>query len=128
MNGEGEVTGNRARSYRDFLAWQKAIEFAVALYESTKSWPKEEQFGLINQVRRAAFSVPANIAEGQGRFGPNEWLRFLSIAHGSLCEVETHLFIAKRVGYLSEEQLTAFLRKADEIGRLVRGLSRSMRS
>jgi four helix bundle protein len=118
----------RAKSYRDYVAWQKAIVFVGSIYEETGNWPKDEQFGLTNQVRRAAVSIPANFAEGQGRFGVNEWLHHLSIAHGSLCEVETHLMIAHQIGYLQDDRLASLLEQADKVGKLIRGLSRSLRT
>jgi four helix bundle protein len=124
----GASARDRARSYRDNVAWQKSVLFVTAIYNMTRLWPREEQFGLTNQVRRAAVSIPANIAEGQGRFGATEWLHHLSIAHGSLCEIETHLIIARNVGYLSDSQLTSLLQQADEVGRLIRALRKSLRS
>ena len=81
------------KSYQDLTVWQRAMDLVEGVYRVTKDWPKDEQYGLTNQVRRAVVSVPANIAEGQGRTSDREFARFLAIAHGSLYEVETHLLI-----------------------------------
>jgi four helix bundle protein len=109
------------------IAWQKAMELVAGVYRATQSWPKEEQYGLINQVRRAAVSVPANIAEGQGRSSAKEFLHHVSIANGSLHEVETHLMISRRLEYSDEMTCEALMRQAAEVGRLLRGLMRSFR-
>ena len=93
----------RERSYRDLAAWQKGMEFVVGVYRESWTWPNDQRFALVSQVQRAAVSVPANIAEGSGRSGPAELRRFLSIAHGSLCEAQTHLEIAEKLGFMSPE-------------------------
>jgi four helix bundle protein len=98
-----------------------------SVYLESKRWPPEEQFGLTSQVRRAAVSIPANIAEGKGRFGAKELLHHLSIAHGSLCEVETHLFVAQDLGYADEQGLAPVFDQTAEVGRLLRGLMKSLR-
>ncbi len=98
-----------------------------AVYEATATWPKEEQFGLINQVRRAAVSIPPNIAEGQGRSGTREFLHHLSLAHGSLCEAETQLLIAYRLGYMVQPAIEPLLNQTAEVARLIRGLIKSLR-
>jgi four helix bundle protein len=85
------------QSYQDLTAWQRAMDLVEAVYRATQSWPREELYGLTNQARRAAVSVPANIAEGKGRFGPAEFLHHLSMATGSLHETETHLLKLPRV-------------------------------
>ena len=84
------------RSYRDLVVWQRAMELAQAVYELTGTWPREEIYGLTSQVRRAAVSVPSNIAEGQGRASTKEFLNYLSIAYGSLMECETQALLAER--------------------------------
>jgi four helix bundle protein len=81
------------QSYQDLTAWQKAMDLVEAVYRATQQWPRDELYGLTNQARRAAVSVPANIAEGKARFGPSEFFHRLSIALGSLHETETHLLI-----------------------------------
>jgi four helix bundle protein len=92
----------------------------------TRSWPKEEQYGLIAQIRRAAVSIPSNIAEGQGRRAPREFVHFLNIAHGSIREVETQLIIGRRLGYLAEPDLQAALELAGETGRLTAALANAI--
>jgi four helix bundle protein len=96
------------------------------VYRETASWPGDERFGLTSQIRRAVVSVPANIAEGSGRSGPVELRRFLSIAHGSLCEVQTHIEIAGRLGIMEAESSAAMLADADEVSRILRGFIRSL--
>ena len=114
------------RDYRQLLVWQKAMDLAELCYEKTRTFPPEEKFGLISQIRRASVSVPANIAEGQGRFHTREFLNHLSMARGSLREVETLLELGKRVGFLCEEDLTRMLELSSEIGRILTGLRRSL--
>ena len=114
-------------NYRDLIAWQKAMDLVEGVYRATCLWPKEERYGLTNQVRRAAVSVPANIAEGQGRQSRKEFLHHVSIAHGSLREVETHLLISQRLGYSDEATCEALLCQSAEVGRLLNGLMRSLR-
>ncbi len=117
----GEGGNARDRGYRDLVAWQRAMDLVGMVYEASRDWPKEEQFGLTNQARRAAVSVPANIAEGKGRSGVREYLHHVSIAHGSLCEIETHLLLAGRLGYLDAATLEPLLERSAEVGRLLRG-------
>jgi four helix bundle protein len=117
-----------AASYRDLIAWQKAMDMVEGVYRATRSWPRDEIYGLTSQVRRAAVSVPANVAEGKGRIGSAEFAHHLSMAHGSLCEMETHLQLGHRLGYLTEVELGQLLSQAQEVGRLLQGLIRSLRS
>jgi len=114
-----------SRNYRDLIAWQRAMEFVVGVYELTKLFPTDERFSLTSQRRRSATSVPSNIAEGEGRFSKQDFKRFLSIAHGSLREAETQLIIAERLGYIAADQVRSTLEIAYEVGRLIRGLSKS---
>ncbi len=118
------------RSYRDLLAWQKAMDLAEQVYRVTRAqeWPREELYGLTAQVRRATASVPSNIAEGHGRIGAKEYLHHLSIANGSLHEAETQPLLAKRLGYVDEPTCEALLRQSAEVGRLLYGLMRRLRS
>jgi four helix bundle protein len=102
------------------------MDFAVAVYGATRGFPRDEQFGLSIQVRRAAASVASNIAEGQGRASSNELLHFLSIARGSLCEAQTQIMLAERLEYIDGTTCRAIVAQADEVGRLIRGLSRSI--
>src|SRR5271165_2329316 len=91
------------KSYRDLVAWQKAMDLVTAIYQITASFPKEELYGLTSQRRRAAVSVPSNIAEGQGRHGVAEFRHFLRQAGGSLMELESQVMIAERLCYLNSE-------------------------
>ncbi len=88
-------------SYRDLIAWKNAMELVVDIYHATRAFPRDELYGLTNQLRRAVISVPSNIAEGQACFSPKEFHHFLSHARGSLVEIETQLIIAQTLGYLS---------------------------
>jgi four helix bundle protein len=115
-----------AQNFRDLIAWQKAMDLVEMVYAATKDFPADERYGLTSQVRRAVVSVPSNIAEGQGRRSRSEFMHFLSVAHGSLREVETQLLIAVRLGYLDERRSTEVLASSDEVGRLVSGLIRSL--
>ncbi len=114
------------RHYRELKVWQAAMDMAERCYLATKGFPKDELFGMTSQIRRAAVSVPANIAEGQGRQSTKEFLNFLSIARGSLMELETHLILCQRVGLLKAQDVEALLKLADEIGRMLSGLRRSL--
>jgi four helix bundle protein len=116
------------RNYADLLVWQQGMDLVEAIYGITTSFPKDERFGLTNQLRRASVSIPANIAEGQGRQSPRDFLRFLSIAYGSLREVETLILIAERLKFLSPAQTEPLMSRAAELGRLLNGLSNSLRS
>ena len=114
------------KSYRDLLVWQQAMDLAADVYRLTRSWPKEELYGLTAQARRAATSVPANIAEGYGRESRGSYLQFLKVAQGSVKEVETHLLIAERVGVATEAQLTPLLSQCESVGKLLRALMRKL--
>lgn len=111
------------KNYQDLIAWQKAMDLVQTIYDATKSFPKEETYGLTSQIRRAATSIPSNIAEGQGRASAREFRHFLSIAHGSVREVETQIMIAQRLAYLSADAAQRILEQAGEVGRLINGLS-----
>jgi four helix bundle protein len=116
------------RSYQDLVAWQKAVALVKGVYQATHSWPREELYLLTNQVRRAVISVPANIAEGQGRTGSQEFLHHLSIAMGSLYEVENHPFVARELQYLDGPLYESLMDHAAEVGRLLNGLIKRLRS
>ena len=117
-----------ARGYRNLVAWQKALDLADRVYDQTERWPSRETYGLTNQARRAAASVPANIAEGQGRERLGDFGRFLSIAYGSLCELKTHLLLAERRSFLERSALDGLMAQSDEVARLVRGLLKNVQS
>jgi len=105
-------------------AWQKSVDLVEAVYAATKSFPKEEMFGLIGQMRRAAVSVPANIAEGAARGGTKELVHFVNIASASLSELDTHIEIARRLGYLKDDVLS---KTTDEVAGILMGLSTSLK-
>ena len=107
------------KCYKDLEVWQVAMDLAEQCYLATRTFPREELFGLTSQIRRAAGSVPANIAEGQGREHTREFLNHLSIARGSLMELETHLLLCRRVGLLDQENLDPLLALADRISRML---------
>ena len=117
----------RSRNYRDLDVWQLAMDLAVAVYDCTDSFPKHEQYGLTAQIRKAAVSVPSNIAEGQGRAQPGEFLNSLSVARGSLQELETQLIIAHRRGYMTAAQLAALLETTDHVSRMLMSLRNSIK-
>ena len=114
------------KRYYDLVAWQKAMDLVEQIYKVTKSFPKEEVYGLSSQIRRAAISVPSNIAEGHCRNGRREFVHHLSIALGSLGEVETQVIIAKRLAYLDTVPSTELLAMAEETGRIIVGLMHSL--
>jgi four helix bundle protein len=114
------------RSYRDLLIWQQSIELAADVYRLTRSWPKDELYGLTSQARRAATSVPANIAEGYGRENRGSYVQFLRIAQGSLKELETHLLVAERVQIATETQLKPLLAQSESVGKLLRASIRKL--
>jgi four helix bundle protein len=113
-------------SYRELVAWQRAVDLVEQLYRVTADWPKAEIYGLTNQIRRAAVSVPANIAEGQGRSSRKEFRQHLSIAYGSLCEVETHLYIANRLAYIDQGIFQELINQATDVAKPLHGLLRSL--
>jgi four helix bundle protein len=114
--------------YRELIVWQKAMSLAKLGYQLTKSFPKDELFGMTSQIRRAAASIPANIAEGNGRAHTREYLNHLSIARGSLAELETHLLLSKEVELLKEADLHRCLSLADEISRMLTALRKALES
>ena len=114
------------KCYRDLIVWQRSMILVEEIYAMSKSFPKDELYGLTSQLRRSAISIPSNIAEGEGRKSENEFKRFLYIAKGSLCELETQVIIAEKLNYLNSKQLNFILSLSDEIGRLVSGLISSI--
>jgi four helix bundle protein len=116
------------KSYRDLRVWKEAMELAVDSYALTKRFPRDEIFGLVSQIRRAAASVPANIAEGYGRDSPGSYVHHLKVAQGSLKELETHFILSGRVGLLDDASVAGCLERTDMVGRMLRGLIRSMRT
>ena len=117
----------RAHHYRDLQVWQKALDWAEAVYIATAAWPRDERFGLISQVRRSAVSVASNIAEGAARRTTGEFVQFVGIAQGSLAEAETQLLLAQRLGYATGPDGTPLLLASAEISRMLAGLTSSLR-
>lgn len=114
------------KSHKDLQVWQLSVQFVKTVYELTAYFPKEEQFGLVSQMRRAAVSVPSNIAEGAGRSGKREWIRFLYISLGSLSELETQLEIAKLLQYTTD--ISEEIAKLIHIRRMLNNLITSLNS
>lgn len=106
--------------------WGQSIDFVTEIYKLTSLFPDSEKYGLVSQLRRAAISIPSNIAEGAARGGRKEFLNFLSIAQGSAAEVETQLIISQKLGYMSEETLDKFLKLAEVISKMISGLKKSL--
>ena len=120
------TTAGRISSYRDLLVWQKAMDLTAGVYRLCRRLPKAEQFVLGNQLRRSAISVASNIAEGHQRRRLGEYLHHLSIARGSLAELETQIRIALAVDYFPEQEIRPLMEDADEVGRMLGGLTRKL--
>jgi len=114
------------KDYRELIVWQKAMDLVERIYRVTAGLPREEVYGLTSQIRRAAISIPSNIAEGQGRHTTRDFLNFLSIAQGSLKEVETQVLIAERLAYINQAQTSKLVSLTEEVGRLISGLRNSL--
>jgi four helix bundle protein len=115
------------RSFRDFKVWQKAHEMTLAVYNTTRDFPREELYGLTSQLRRSAASIGANIAEGCGRRSDGEMCRFLQIARGSASETEYHFLLARDLELLSEPQFQRLSKDADELQRMLTALIQKFR-
>ncbi len=115
------VLKDMAQSFRDLLIWKKAMALVTEVYRVTRQYPKDELYGLTSQIRRAAVSVPSNIAEGKGRHSNHEFRHFLALARGSLLELETQLEISENLGYLENENSKDLREKASELGRILNG-------
>ena len=114
------------RPHENLDLWKKAIEFVLLVYKATESFPKDEKFGLTSQLRRAAVSIVANVAEGAGRKSSKEFRQFLSHSQGSASEVDTELVIAHRLNYLSRMDYDNLAEDLDHIGRMITRLSQSL--
>ena len=112
-------------SYKDLVVWQKAIDLSFDIYSLTKDFPKEEMYGLVSQIRRSAVSIPSNIAEGQARKYHQQFSRFLSIAQGSLAELETQIIISMRLGYVTGDQKDLF-DTMHSIGKMITRLKQNL--
>jgi four helix bundle protein len=126
--GRKDTVADKISSYRDLRVWQVGMNLAVECYEATKSFPREETFGLTSQIRRAAAAIPANIAEGHGRGTRKEYRQFLRTAQASLRELETHLILSTRVGLMPEATSNILLQTADRLGRMLNTLQQRLQS
>ena len=115
-------------SYRELLVWQRSIDLAVLIYKISSDFPSEERYGMANQIRRASVSIPANIAEGQARRTSGEFLQSLSVAQGSLAEVETFLVLSAKLGYVSEQDQDSLLEPYVELNKMLTALMRSIQA
>ena len=119
---DGSSAGGRTRHYRDLLVWQKAMNLARAVYTQTESFPKSEMFGLQSQMRRAAVSIPSNIAEGHGRLSDGHFRQFLATSRGSLFELQTQLELASGMNFIEQSKSTSLMEQCEEVARLINGL------
>ena len=124
----GTVQAGKPRHYKDLLVWQKGMGLARLVYDLTRNFPADERFGLTSQLRRAAVSVPSNIAEGQARHGTGEFLQFLSHAEGSLAEIETQLLLALDLGFCKQASVESPLNEIDQLQKMLVALRRSLSS
>jgi len=115
------------QSYKELIVWQKSMQLVTDIYLASELFPKSEMFGLASQLKRAAVSVPSNIAEGQGRDSTKEFLYHLSVAYGSLMESETQIQIAANLTYIGQPVADKLLTQCGEVGRMLNGLTRSLR-
>ena len=115
-------------NFKELMVWQKAIDLVTEIYKITRAFPKEEVFGLVSQMQRAAVSIPSNIAEGHERNSDKEFAQFLCIARGSLAELETQIIIAEKLSYITKEQRISILNNCYEIGRMINGLLKKINS
>ena len=120
------MADDEIQSYQDLAVWRNSMDLAEECYRATKLFPKDEMYGMTSQIRRAAASVAANIAEGHGREHIGSFVQSLRIAQGSLKELETHVILAQRVGLVVSETSTRLLTKSDQIGRMLRSLIRAL--
>lgn len=112
--------------YSDLLVWRKSLQVVTGVYRTTQGFPKEEVFGLVSQMRRAAVSVPSNIAEGHGRKKTRAFANHLSIANGSLMELETQLILSRMLGFVSEAEFDHLMQQTSEVGKMLNGLLNSL--
>ena len=115
-------------SYKELLVWQRSMKLVTDVYKATSTFPKSEMFGLASQLNRAAVSIPSNIAEGQGRNSTKEFLYHLSVAYGSLMEVETQVQIAANLSFVNNSTLEILFTQCREVGRMLNGLTKSLRA
>lgn len=116
----------KVKSYRELRVWQQGVDFCVKVYQVTSGFPKEELYGLTSQIRRAAVSIPSNIAEGQARNTTGEFSQFLGISKGSLAEIDTQLEIARRLSFISNESFQSFENEIETIGKMLNALQNAL--
>jgi four helix bundle protein len=114
------------RNYKDLKVWQRSYELCLEIYRVTKGFPKEERYGLTSQIRRAAASVPSNIAEGYGRKTTPEYIKFLYVAYGSNCELETQILLSGDLGYIETDKLKKLQNEIGEVERMLKALIKSL--
>ena len=114
------------KDYKDLIVWQKAMELAREIYKLARKLPKEEMYGLSNQIRRSAVSIPSNIAEGHSRNSRKEFIQFLSIAKGSKSELETQLILCRDLGYFEHEDIENCFILITEVGKMLNGLMKKL--
>ena len=114
------------KTFKELIVWQEAMNLVEMIYLQTKTFPREEIYGLTSQIRRAAVSIAANIAEGNGRQSRKEYLQFLSIANGSMKELETHILIAERLNLLAKEKSEELQSQMQSVGKLLSALRKSL--
>lgn len=122
------MSNSEIQSYRDLRVWIEGMNLAEVCYQVTRTFPKEEMYGMVSQIRRSAASIPANIAEGYGREYRAEYIQFLRTAQGSLKELETHLILSVRVKLTTNQEIDPILLKCEALGRMLRSLIRSLQS
>lgn len=122
------MASSMIESYQDLVVWKKAIELVFETYRLTRKFPADERFGLTAQIRRAALSIPSNIAEGHGRHHLGDYCRFLSIARGSVKELETHLVVAEGLHYVTSAELERARLLSDEVSRMLSAMQRKLRA
>jgi four helix bundle protein len=126
MNFAGGRFMTAVKDYRDLIVWQRAMDLVEAIYRTTGTFPREEIYGLTSQIRRAAISIPSNIAEGNGRNTTRDYVHFLGMAYGSVKEVETQVLIAKRLQYINSTRGDELVNITGEVARLISGLVNSL--
>jgi len=120
------LKNTQIKTYRDLLVWQKSMAIVTEVYKTTQSFPKDEIYGLIGQMRRCAVSIPSNIAEGYGRNSRNEYIRFLRVAMGSLYELQTQFDISSRLGYITEDYYGQLFEASREVERMLSSLIKKL--
>ena len=126
MEKDGALMKNDIKSFRDLIIWQKGITLVKDVYKETQDFPKEELYGLTNQIRRSAISIPSNISEGHIRKHRAEFRQFLSISLGSLAELETQILISRELNYISNETTEKLIDQMHSLGRMIRALMKKL--